>query len=169
MGNELGLILLLVFILTIVLIAILFISTEVYEKVYLNNNYRIIDGDTVEINGVVYRDMIIDAPEIGKNQKDRWVKEFDLNKSCMETYARLAMDFVEKNIKYVKTNGKKDKYNRTLAIFMTETQVLGLIMVEQGLAFCYYRSSRDSYTGQCLELEQKARSNRIGIWNCQLS
>lgn len=170
MGNWYTIVYVLLAILLIVLFYYLLSKTE-REIILYNSSYYVIDGDTVRVDGILYRDLIIDAPEM-KNQKDRWVQNFNLNKTCMDNYGKIAKTFVELNIQSIRTDGRKDKYGRILGLFISNNTYLGLIMVERGLAFCYYRAPNDiqnSIIERCLILEQKARSERVGIWSCQLS
>lgn len=104
---------------------------------------RVIDGDTLERDGEVFRIANIDAPETTRAKCE---SERVLGLRAKEELERLIL--------YSQVSRKgKDKYGRTLALFR-DTIIeydIGLSMIEAGLAVAYDGGKR---TGWCAPLKQ---------------
>lgn len=115
---------------------------------------RIIDGDTIVLNGVHYRLYGIDAPET--------------HQYCDETYpAGFYATQQLRDIVFMHTvtcdTGTLDVYGRTVAKCYADGKDLSRAMVESGYAFAYAKYSMDYVL-----LENEARHANRGIhkYNC---
>ena len=118
---------------------------------------RVIDGDTLDIDGVRIRLEGIDAPETGQRCSRRLIGLWPCGTAATEALARL-------------TEGKRvecgprgvDKYGRMLAICRAEGQDINAWMVRHGLAWAFVRYST-AYVAE----EKAARAERLGIWQAE--
>ncbi|MDE9452215.1 thermonuclease family protein [Aliiroseovarius sp. Z3] len=111
---------------------------------------RILDGDTLEVDGTVYRLNGIDAPEHGQ-KCGKW----SCGKEATDTLVNLAEG------RAVECDAiTKDGYGRTIATCHANGIDLGAEMVSQGMAWAFVRFT-DVYVSQ----ESEARSARRGIWS----
>ena len=115
---------------------------------------RVVDGDTVEVQGVKIRMHGIDAPE-SKQQCQRSNGEF----SACGKQATLAL--AEKiDSSPVRCDGRdQDRYGRVIAVCFLDGTDLNAWMVESGWAVSYRKYSKD-YASH----EDAARSARLGVW-----
>jgi len=133
--------------------------------------FSIVDGDTVKKGNVYFRALYIDTPEL-KEQKPHMLNLVN-NESCLKEYGKIAKDFLEKNkndMKILYSYFFKDKYGRFLAEFnYINDSSIELEMVEKGYAICFYREPLLYLprTSECLNKEDIARKNAIGIWSCK--
>lgn len=114
---------------------------------------RVIDGDTLEIDGQGYRINGIDAPEIGQRcdgSGSRW--------QCGKEAANAMLALVA-NREVVCDALSTDRYDRIIATCKVGETDLGEALVAQGLAWAYRRFST-AYLPQ----ENAARSQLLGIW-----
>ena len=109
----------------------------------------ITDGDTLKLNGMVYRLWGIDAPETKQDCPDGWPA------GRMATTRLLAL-IQGKSVVCEKKD--TDRYGRTVAICRTSGEDLGAIMVREGMAWAFVRYSRD-YVDQ----EARAKSAGVGV------
>ena len=93
---------------------------------------RVIDGDTVEVNGASIRLLGINTPE----KKEKYYQEAkdSLNEKILNKTVRL---------EYGKD--KTDRYNRTLAYIFLNNENINLKQVEQGFANYYFPAGKDVY------------------------
>ncbi len=136
-------------------------------------NIRVIDGDTFDINGERVRVIGIDAMEYKHAQKNYVVKKLGVeNVSCLDYYGKKAYEFalnVFRSSERVEVKPiKKDKYGRTLAYVYICNETCSdysELVLSKGLAIVYVY---DEYAkkGEYLEIENKAREMRIGLWSC---
>ncbi len=106
---------------------------------------RVIDGDTLEIDGVTYRLNGIDAPEHGQRCGD-W--------NC-GAEATLALAELVRGHDVVCQALSKDRYGRVIATCFAGGQDLGAKMIDQGLAWAFLRYS-DTYMSDELVSREKA-------------
>jgi micrococcal nuclease len=111
---------------------------------------RVIDGDTIVINGSSIRMLGINAPEKGE-------KYFKESKEFLENLV------LNKKVKLRFGKEKTDKYRRTLAyIFLGEINVNELL-IEKGFANYYFPSEKDRYYNQFLMAWEKCLSSNKNI------
>ena len=109
----------------------------------------ITDGDTMKLNGTIYRLWGIDAPETKQDCSDGWAA------GHMAT-SRLQALISGRSV--VCERKDTDRYGRTVAICRANGEDLGAILVREGLAWAFVRYSSD-YVDQ----EAKAKAERLGI------
>ena len=111
---------------------------------------RVVDGDTLEVDGQVYRLNGIDAPEHGQ-KCGGWACGAD----ATDALAGLVEDE-----KVVCDATDIDAYGRKIATCFVGTIDLGESLVDKGHAWAFVKYS-DVYA----ETEQDARARGIGIWS----
>lgn len=116
---------------------------------------RVIDGDTIEIAGTVFRLGGIDAPERGQPCVNAAGTAFD----CGEV-ARRGLDGFIAGREVSCDATTIDLYNRPVATCRTDGQDLAGRMVNEGLAVAFTRYS-DAYVAA----DRSARDARVGLWN----
>jgi endonuclease YncB( thermonuclease family) len=115
----------------------------------------IMDGDTIKLNGTIYRLWGIDAPE---------TKQF-CDGAPMGGAAAEALANLMRGKTVTCEERTKDRYGRTVALCRADGVDLGAAMVESGWAFAFVRYSRDY-----VALEERARAENIGLhpFHCEL-
>jgi endonuclease YncB( thermonuclease family) len=111
---------------------------------------RVVDGDTIEIDGVVYRLNGIDAPEHGQRCGD-WRCGAD----ATEAMARLVAG-QEVRCETHATDG----YGRDIATCYAGARDIGEAMVEGGHAWAFLKYA-DTYEAT----QEKAKSLGLGVWS----
>ena len=111
---------------------------------------RIVDGDTLEIDGVVYRLNGIDAPEHGQT-----CGAWNCGAEATDTLVELV-----KGRDVTCDPISRDGYGRVIATCFADGADIGQSLVDKGLAWAFVRYS-DAYVQD--ELDAKARS--LGIWS----
>ena len=111
---------------------------------------RVIDADTVEIEGVRYRLHGIDAPETRQSCR-AWGLTWDCGVAATEALRRQAEGMSC-------TGSDTDRYGRTIGVCSAAGRDLNAWLVANGWALAYRRFSED-YAGE----EEEARSKRRGI------
>lgn len=114
---------------------------------------RIVDGDSLVIDGVKIRLHGIDAPE--RNQTcgvdpDRWDCGRESTKALTEMIDRTPVTCHERDV---------DRYGRIVAVCTVGEVLLNSRMVSEGWAVAYRRYSMD-YVAE----EQQARTAKRGMW-----
>ncbi|MEM9496569.1 MAG: thermonuclease family protein [Pseudomonadota bacterium] len=110
---------------------------------------RVIDGDTLEIDGKGYRIHGIDAPEIGQ-KCGGWHCGKEAANELLSLIAGQAVQCEALDT---------DRYGRLIAICRAGGTDLGQALVERGFAWAYRE-----YSGDYVPQEDKARSARLGVW-----
>lgn len=121
---------------------------------------RVIDGDTLVLtSGVHIRLIGIDAPEVDHPDYGRKGEPYGVEAT---NYLRTLLG--NKEIRLESGVEPKDKYGRTLAyVFLPDGLFVNRKMVEAGYAETYRRFDF-VYKQEFLELEKKARAQKIGMW-----
>ena len=119
-----------------------------------SQSVRVVDGDTLLVDGITYRLEGIDAPEAGqtcqKSGGGTW--------ACGKKAVAALVDLVEGK-RVVCDNRGIGEYGRTLAICQADGSELNEKMVRQGLAWAYLNRHKD-YSS----IEKAARVSGLGIW-----
>ena len=121
-----------------------------------SNEIKIIDGDTIHLNGEKIRFSGIDTPEI----KQICTKNNEIIKCGI-----LAREFLIKIIANNKINcirEGKDQYKRTLAECFVNDLSLSSYLVKNGYAFAYRK-----YSKKFIADEDFAKSNKHGMWSME--
>jgi len=114
---------------------------------------RVIDGDTLELDGRRIRLHGIDAPERAQKCGGRAIPRWDCGRAATEALARLARPPV------TCSQVGRDRYGRSIAICRSAGRELSAAMVAQGWALAYRRYSRAH-----IDAEDTARRARRGLW-----
>ena len=117
---------------------------------------RIIDGDTIHLNGKKIRFSGIDTPEL----KQKCIKN-GIKNSCGITAKKLLTKIIGNNNVDCVSEGQ-DQYNRILAECFVNHQSLSSYLVKSGYAFAYRK-----YTKKFIDDEDYARTNKLGMWSMQ--
>ena len=107
---------------------------------------RVIDGDTVEINGTSVRLLGINSPEKGE-------KYYDEAKLFLEGLV------LNKTVKLEFGKDKTDRYGRKLSYLFIGRKNINLKIVEEGLANPYFPSDRDKYYKKYYNAWEKCNKN----------
>ena len=132
---------------------IIIFLTLFWSSISLANNLKIVDGDTIILNGEKIRFSGIDTPEL---------KQTCLNNNevvdCGKTAKILLVNKIGNETPKCITEGK-DQYNRTLAECFVNGESLSKYLVRSGYAFAYRK-----YSSKFIEDEDFAKSNKNGMW-----
>ena len=115
---------------------------------------RVVDGDTIHLNGEKIRFTGIDTPEL----KQTCIKEGFID-PCGLTAKEILIEKIGDNIVKCISEGK-DQYKRTLAECFVNNESLSSYLVRSGYAFAYRR-----YSKKFIQDEDYARINTIGMWS----
>ena len=119
-----------------------------------SQDLRVVDGDTIHLNGEKIRFTGIDTPEL----KQSCLKEGVID-PCGVTAKQILIDKIGKNNVECISEGK-DQYKRTLAECFVKNESLSSYLVRSGYAFAYRR-----YSKKFVLDEDYARINKIGMWS----
>ena len=114
---------------------------------------KIVDGDTIILNGEKIRFSGIDTPE--------------LKQTCLLNDEKIYCGILAKNLLVKKIGNNKteciskgkDIYKRTLAECFVNGESLSRFLVRSGYAFAYRK-----YSAKFIEDEEFAKTNKLGIW-----
>ena len=117
---------------------------------------RVVDGDTIYLNGEKIRFNGIDTPELNQT----CIKEGVIN-SCGVTAKEILIEKIADNKVECISEGK-DRYKRTLAECFVNDESLSGYLVRSGYAFAYRK-----YSKKFIPDEDYAKDNKIGMWSMQ--
>lgn len=129
-------------------------ALSVAEHGTLSGRARVIDGDTLEIDGRHIRLEGIDAPEMGQTCGRHSIGSWKCGSAAADRLAAL----VAKRSVSCESRGN-DKYGRMLGICFIDGNDLNAQMVREGFAWAFVKYSQ-SYVRQ----EAEARVQHVGIW-----
>ena len=130
---------------------IFFFLTYFYNK---SSELKIIDGDTIHLNGEKIRFSGIDTPEI----KQTCTKNSEIIKCGILAKELLIKIIANKKINCIREG--KDRYKRTLAECFVNDLSLSSYLVKNGYAFAYRKYSKKFIADEDFE-----RSNNLGMWS----
>ena len=122
--------------------------------VFAENDLRIIDGDTIHLNGDKIRFSGIDTPEI-----KQMCKKNEIIIAC----GLIARDLLKKKIGSatpVCIITDKDQYGRLLGECFINEESLSSYLVREGFAFAYTK-----YSKKFVQDEKFAIKNKLGMWD----
>ena len=135
------------------ILVIIFFFTFNYFKPQV---IRVVDGDTIHLDGEKIRFTGIDTPEL----KQTCIKE-DVNNSCGLTAKQILIDkIVDNKVKCISEG--KDQYKRTLAECFVNNESLSSYLVRSGYAFAYRR-----YSKKFIIDENFAKNKQAGMWSME--
>jgi endonuclease YncB( thermonuclease family) len=117
---------------------------------------RVVDGDTIHLNGEKIRFTGIDTPEL----KQTCIKEGVIN-PCGVIAKEILIEKISDNKVECISEGK-DQYKRTLAECFVNGESLSSYLVRRGYAFAYRKYSKKFITD-----EDYAKVNQIGMWSME--
>ena len=117
------------------------------------DNLKIVDGDTIVLNGEKIRFSGIDTPE--------------LKQTCMKGEQKVFCGMFAKMLLIKKIGNEipecireeKDAYKRTLAECFVNGESLSAFLVRSGYAFAYRK-----YSDKFIKDEEFAKENKLGMW-----
>ena len=115
---------------------------------------KVVDGDTIHLNGEKIRFSGIDTPEL----KQTCVKDGSKN-FCGVTAKHILINKIgNNNVECIREG--KDQYRRTLAECFVNHESLSSYLVKSGYAFAYVK-----YSKKFIKDENYARSKKNGMWS----
>ena len=117
---------------------------------------KIVDGDTIHLNGEKIRFTGIDTPELKQSCVKEGIKDL-----CGIRAKQILIDKIGNNNVECISEGK-DQYKRTLAECFVNNESLSSYLVRSGYAFAYRR-----YSKKFVADEDFARINKIGMWSME--
>ena len=120
------------------------------------DNLKIVDGDTIVLNGKKIRFSGIDTPE--------------LKQTCMKGEQKVFCGMFAKMLLIKKIGNEtpkcisegKDAYKRTLAECFINGESLSVFLVRSGYAFAYRK-----YSKKFIKEEEFAKENKLGMWSME--
>ena len=140
-------------------ILVISVSALVFFFTYTDiksQDIKIMDGDTIKINGEKIRFSGIDTPELKQN----CIKEGESD-PCGITAKQILIDKIGNN-KVICISEGKDQYKRTLAECFVNDESLSSYLVRSGYAFAYRR-----YSKKFIIDENYAKFNKLGMWSME--
>jgi endonuclease YncB( thermonuclease family) len=146
-----------IFLISILLIVFVIIISQAKAQVI-----KVVDGDTIHLDGVKIRFSGIDTPESyyrGKRQQCI----FEKVKVYCGYWAKIVL--IEKignnKVTCIKEE-KPDQYNRVLAECFVDKESLSKYLVRSGFAFAYRK-----YSKKFVDDEEYAKANKLGLWQTE--
>ena len=118
-----------------------------------SQDLRVVDGDTIDLNGEKIRFTGIDTPEL----KQTCIKEGVID-PCGVIAKEILIEKISGHKVECVSEGK-DQYKRTLAECFVNGESLSIYLVRSGYAFAYRR-----YSKKFVKDEDYAKANQIGMW-----
>ncbi|MDC0401174.1 thermonuclease family protein [Candidatus Pelagibacter sp.] len=115
---------------------------------------KIVDGDTIHLNGEKIRFSGIDTPEL----KQTCFKD-DVKNLCGVKAKQILINKIGNNTVECISEGR-DQYKRILAECFVNNESLSSYLVRSGYAFAYRK-----YSKKFIKDEDYAKANQIGIWS----
>jgi len=140
-------------------ILVISISSLVFFLIFdqvKSQDLRVIDGDTIHLNGEKIRFTGIDTPEL----KQTCIKE-GVTEPCGVTAKEFLIEKIGDNKVECISEGK-DQYKRILAECFVNNESLSSYLVRSGYAFAYRK-----YSKKFVKDENYARINSIGMWSME--
>ena len=117
---------------------------------------RVVDGDTIHLNGEKIRFTGIDTPEL----KQTCIKNGIIDPCGVTAKEILIKKIGDNNVECIDEG--KDQYKRTLAECFINDESLSSYLVRSGYAFAYRR-----YSKKFIPDEDYAKTNQIGMWSME--
>ena len=133
--------------LEILILSLLFCNTSFADSL------RVVDGDTIVLNGEKIRFSGIDTPEL----KQTCIKG-DEKVFCGKIAKMLLIKKIGNETPECISEGK-DAYKRTLAECFVNGESLSVFLVRSGYAFAYRK-----YSDKFIKDEEFAKENKLGMW-----
>jgi len=138
----------------IFLISIFFVVFLLTINDIKSQELKVVDGDTINLNGEKIRFTGIDTPELKQTCTKQGIKDY-----CGVTAKKILIDKIGNNIVECIVEGK-DQYKRTLAECFVNNESLSSHLVRSGYAFAYRK-----YSKKFIDDENYAKNNQLGMWS----
>ena len=132
----------------IMVLGLLFCNTSFADSL------RVVDGDTIVLNGEKIRFSGIDTPELKQTCMKGEEKIF-----CGKSAKMLLINKIGNTTPECISEGK-DAYKRTLAECFVNGESLSVFLVRSGYAFAYRK-----YSDKFIKDEEFAKENKLGMWS----
>ena len=132
---------------------IIVILLFIFSSQALADSLRVVDGDTIVLNGEKIRFSGIDTPELKQTCMNGDEKVF-----CGKTAKMLLIKKIGNETPECISEGK-DAYKRTLAECFVNGESLSSYLVRSGYAFAYRK-----YSTKFIKDEEFAKANKLGMW-----
>ena len=119
-----------------------------------SQDLRVVDGDTIHLNGEKIRFTGIDTPELKQTCINQGIID-----PCGVTAKEILIDKISDNEVECVSEGK-DQYKRTLAECFVNNESLSSYLVRSGYAFAYRK-----YSKKFISDEDYAKANKMGMWS----
>ena len=119
-----------------------------------SQDLRVVDGDTIHLNGEKIRFTGIDTPELKQTCLKKSIKDL-----CGVTAKQILIDKIGNNNVECISEGR-DRYKRTLAECFVNNESLSRFLVRRGYAFAYRK-----YSKKFIIDEDYAKVNQVGMWS----
>ena len=117
---------------------------------------RVVDGDTIHLNGEKIRFNGIETPEL----KQTCINEGVINPCGITAKEMLIKKIGNNKVECIREG--KDQYKRTLAECFVNEESLSSYLVRSGHAFAFRK-----YSKKFIKDENFAKTNQLGMWNMQ--
>ena len=122
-------------------------------NISIADGLRVVDGDTIVLNGEKIRFSGIDTPELKQTCMNSDEKVF-----CGKSAKMLLIKKIGNEMPECISEGK-DAYKRTLAECFVNGESLSSFLVRSGYAFAYRK-----YSKKFIKDEEFAKENKLGMW-----
>ena len=122
-------------------------------NISIADGLRVVDGDTIVLNGEKIRFSGIDTPELKQTCMNSDEKVF-----CGKSAKMLLIKKIGNKTPQCISEGK-DAYKITLAECFINGESLSVFLVRSGYAFAYRK-----YSDKFIKDEEFAKENKLGIW-----
>ena len=141
-----------------ILLLIWFILTS--SGYVLAYELKVIDGDTIVLNGEKIRFSGIDTPESYYRGKKQICYDKNIEVFCGDLSKKILVEKIGNNKVSCIKEKKPDKYKRILAECFVNNESLSRYLVRSGYAFDYAYYSRKKFASD----EEFAKNNNFGLW-----
>ena len=121
---------------------------------------KVIDGDTIILNGEKIRFSGIDTPESYYRGKKQICYDDTLEVFCGDLSKKILIEKIGNNEVSCIKEKKPDKYKRILAECFVNNKSLSRYLVRSGYAFDYSFYSKKKFA----EDQEYAKNNNLGLW-----
>ena len=121
---------------------------------------KVIDGDTIILNGEKIRFSGIDTPESYYRGKKQICNDDNVEFYCGDVSKKILINKIGKNKVLCIKEKKPDRYKRILAECFVNNISLSRFLVREGYAFAYRK-----YSKKFIYDEDFAKKNNIGMWS----
>ena len=126
----------------------------VFCNIGFADSFRVVDGDTIVLNGEKIRFSGIDTPELKQTCMNGDEKVF-----CGKSAKMLLIKKIGNETPECISEGR-DAYKRTLAECFVKGESLSAFLVRSGYAFAYRK-----YSKKFIKDEEFAKENKLGMWS----